>query len=171
MSSPLGPRNLVRLSTPPSRWLARAFGIFGDEPPSDLEPTISPVLDVAQGGWADAAFSSGGSDRTTSGVSSIVTGPALVWVALSNSGASATTGAQIRLQNAETGGFDVNIWAVEALAANFAAGHAQMLGGAAPIVVPAGYRLYVQSLALTPSGNTHVWRWVIGSFKAGLKMW
>ena len=95
----------------------------------------------------------------------------LVWLALQNQGANVTTGWRIQMINelVGVGGTLIDVHYRENLPANLFLGFRDQFGGD-PIVVPPGYRLLAQSLALTASGNTHVYNAIVGRFAAGYSM-
>lgn len=160
----------------PALWLFRALGIVRGTNPSTLSQDVSAVLDIGQGGWGQAAWKTDSGTRTTNGVTTIVdTDLALtriVWINLSNAGPVATTGIYLYISSVQgLGAATPRFYSNDGTWAQGYYTHTDICGSLVPIILPPGFRLQIQSLALTASGNTHAFNAVIGEMPAGYKPW
>lgn len=161
----------------PALWLFKALGIISGINPQRLEQTVSPVLDIGQGGMGQAVWSSFAVTRTTTGISTIVGGDVslirIVWLAVVVTAGATASSLTINLQPPVSAGA-VPIWLaarepVPVLGQRYT--HTSLAESPAPFVVPPGWALQMQSLELTASGQTHEVRAIIAEMPVGYKPW
>lgn len=159
----------------PPLWVFKALGILRGLVPSVLSADVSAVVDVGQGGWGQAEWTSVGQTRTTNGLFNAIPSDTsavhVAWIDFLNIGASAATQMDISLMFEPNGSVagTTRLVHVDPIAANLTLGHAQLFSSLAPIVIPPGFKLRCQSFNLSATGNSHQWQVAFGKMPAGYK--